>query len=425
MSNPSRNLQMNESFQVDISNYDPGINTFIVNKMMDSHSPSLVAAIIRDNNIIWAQGYGEQPELDRIYMIASITKVFTAVALLQLIEQGKSHLDDNVNDYLPFSFRNPLYPEIPITFRMLLSHTSSVGGYSDDLEFHMYSDALEKLSLYGFIPDWLPYPEWFSEYFLENGSLYESSNWLPYKPGTHWSYSNVGFTLLAYLIEVISEKKINEYVRENIFTPLGMHDTGYNISDVDESKLAIPYNYEFEVYPGTGNLVLPHYNYLSMGSGAIRTTILDLARFSLLFTHAGVSNGTRILSDESINLITSEYLGWLDFGPQWDGHGGLLRGFVSHMFTNLGRGTSVPFNVLVFTNQYNSLGENLDVTYKLCDIAYSIDADRDLFPVVSSDNSIIFAFLLVGGACTMLVISIYLTRSGKLSRPNMEELVVS
>jgi CubicO group peptidase (beta-lactamase class C family) len=211
---------MKESFHVDISNYEPSIDTYIANLMLDSHSPSLVAAIIRDNNIIWAKGYGEQPELDRIYMIASITKVFTAVALLQLYEQGLFLLDDDVSEYLPFSLRNPIYPETSITFRMLLSHTSSISGYSEALEFHMYTDALEKLGLDGYIPNWLPYPEWFSEYFLENGSLYELSNWATYKPGAHYIYSNVGFTLLAYLIEIISEKRIDEYVRENIYTPL-------------------------------------------------------------------------------------------------------------------------------------------------------------------------------------------------------------
>ena len=416
---------MKESFQVDISNYEPGIDTYIANLMMNSHSPSLVAAIIRDNNIIWAKGYGEQPELDRIYMIASITKVFTAVALLQLYEQGLLLLDDDVNEYLPFNLRNPIYPDIPITFRMILSHTSSISGYSDELEFHMYSDALEKLGLYGYIPDWLPYPDWFNEYFLENGSLYKSSNWTPYKPGAHYIYSNVGFTLLAYLIEIISEKRIDEYVRENIFIPLEMYDTGYNISDIDESKLTIPYNYEFEISPGTGNFAFPHYNYLAMGSGAIRTTILDLARFSLLFSHSGVSNGTRILSHESVNLITSEYLGWLDFGNQWDGHGGLIRGFVSHMFTNLRRGTAVPYNVIVFTNQYNSLPQNLELSFKLGEIAYEIDADTELFPKDSSNNSLVFAFLLIGGACTMLVISIYITRTHISRAPKIEELVLS
>jgi CubicO group peptidase (beta-lactamase class C family) len=193
-----------------------------------------------------------------------------------------------------------------------------------------------------------------------------------------------------------------------------MYDTGYNISDVDESKLAIPYNFAF-----------PHYNYLAMGSGAIRTTILDLARFSLLFSHGGVSNGTRILSDVSVNLITSEYLGWLDFGKQWDGHGGLIRGFVSHMLTNMGRGTVVPYNVIVFTNQYNSVEHNLELCFKLEEIAYEIDADTVLFPAVPSDNSIIFAFLLVGGACTMLVISIYIARTGILHGSKNEELVLS
>ncbi len=408
-------LRVTESNQVDITLYEPGIDSYIENMMSISNTPSLAAAIIRDSNIIWAKGYGEQPETDMVYMIGSITKVFTTVSLLQLYEQGHLDLDDDVSDILPFTMRNPIYPDTPITFRMLLSHTSSLGGYTDTLDLHTYRDGLDKIGFDYLIPEWPSYPEWFSEYFLETGSVYESSIWTTYEPETHYIYSNVGFDLLAYIIEVISGDRINEYVSDNILTPLGMDHTGYNITDInDENKLAIPYVYEFEVMPGSGNLALPHYNFLGMGGGAMRSNIFDLARFSLVFSHGGVSNGTRILSEESVNLITRDYLGWLDFGAQWDGHGGLVYGFVSHMLVNLGQGTSVPYGVIVFTNQYYSVDANLAVTYTLTEIVNDIDADTDLFPLTTSNITFNVGFLFAVLAGVLLVSSVYLTKTGRI-----------
>ncbi|MFX0065265.1 MAG: serine hydrolase domain-containing protein [Candidatus Hermodarchaeota archaeon] len=405
----------NSSSYLVTSSYDPDIDSLIVEIMRENHIPSLATALIRDNNIIWAKGYGEQPEIDTVYMIGSITKTFTTIALLQLYEQSYFDLDDDVNDYLPFTLRNPLYPNIPITFRMLLSHTSSLGGYTENLELHTYSDGLERVGLEEMIPEWPSYPDWFREYFLPNGSVYEASVWTTYEPGTRWNYSNVGFTLLAYLLEIMTDQLVNQYVEENILVPLGMDNTGYNFSDIEDiNKLATPYAFKWDDDPNTtGNTAYPHYNFLGKGSGGMRSNILDLARYSLLFSHAGVSNGTRILSEESVNLITQDYLGWLDFGPNWDGHGGDIFGFISHMIINLGRGTLVPYEVIVFTNQWYSLDANLNLTYTISDIVYEIDKNLYLFTNSSSNTTAAPGFTIIWIVCFLLISSIYFKKIRK------------
>ena len=95
--------------------------------------PSLSACIIKDDQIIWSKGYGyyNLPEqksatVDTNYLLASITKTIVGTALMQLYEQGLFSLDDDVNTFLPFDLQNPNFPDDPITFRMLLSHTSSL-----------------------------------------------------------------------------------------------------------------------------------------------------------------------------------------------------------------------------------------------------------------------------------------------------------
>ena len=95
--------------------------------------PSLSACIINEDEVIWSKGYGyydiinqKESDTDTIYVIASITKTIVGTCLMQLYDQGLFQLDDDVNNYLPFSLRNPNFPDDKITFRMLLSHTSSL-----------------------------------------------------------------------------------------------------------------------------------------------------------------------------------------------------------------------------------------------------------------------------------------------------------
>ena len=100
--------------------------------MSFTHIPSLSACIIKNDTIVWSKAFGwsdiynlKKAKSDTIYRVASITKTFTATALMQLYEQGLFDLDDNVSEYLPFDLKNPKYPECNITFRMLLAHQSS------------------------------------------------------------------------------------------------------------------------------------------------------------------------------------------------------------------------------------------------------------------------------------------------------------
>ena len=124
-------------------------------------------------------------------------------------------------------------------------------------------------------------------------------------------------------------------------------------------------------------------------------------------------NGTRILSQTSMELLLDQYLGWLDYGPEWDGHGGDIFGFKAHMWTNLGRGTSVPYQVIVFTNQWYSFSANFEVTEYLANLVYEIDQDN---PTPAMNVALAMSLAIAGFASVFFVCSVVLVRSGRLEK---------
>ena len=94
--------------------------------MTNGSIPSLGACIVINDTVAWAQGFGDQPDLDTVYMIGSITKSFTATAILQLYENNSLDIEDNIEDYLPFDVKNPNFPTTNVTIEMLLTHKSGL-----------------------------------------------------------------------------------------------------------------------------------------------------------------------------------------------------------------------------------------------------------------------------------------------------------
>ena len=191
-----------------------------IHEIMEQHYiPSSTVAVIRNNSIIWAKGYGEQQRLDLIYMIASVTKTFTATAIFMLYDQGLIGLNDDVDEHLPFSLRHPNYNETPITITMLLQHMSGLSKDSDQYWYGMMADILDQLG-WSNPSEWLPYPSWIQEYLTPSGSLYNESVWISHEPGTFRHYSNFGYDVLGYLIQCVTGQPIWDWFQENILIRL-------------------------------------------------------------------------------------------------------------------------------------------------------------------------------------------------------------
>ncbi|MFX1254220.1 MAG: serine hydrolase domain-containing protein [Promethearchaeota archaeon] len=319
--------------------------------------PSIAAAIIQNYSLVWAKGYGEQPDVDTAYMISSITKTFTSTAILQLYEQALLGLDDDVNLYLPFELRNPHYPDTPITIRMLLAHTSSLNGTQDPF---WYVWGQEYFRMKNIINETYPsYPVWLTEHILANGSLYSPYLWGDWAPGEKVVYSNPGFVILGYVVELLSNKALGQYFSDYICSPLGMERTSFTYRNFNQSTVAIPYEKEEEEI-----VSMPYFDDEPVGCGSLYSSVLDLSRYLLAHMNGGEYNGTRILKSESVALMhepedknaTPYGLGWvcLDF-PQapFDvhGHGGVGAGYKADMWVMQPKDGSPPQGVILFRNR--------------------------------------------------------------------------
>lgn len=311
-----------------------------IERWMDKNRvPGLAACIVVEDRIVWSNGYG-LANISRnipftpdhtIFQIASITKTFTATAIVQLRDEGLLALDDDVNDYLPFSVRNPKHPNAPITFRHLLTHRSSIDD--DDCIYGLYTvgDPVKSLE------------EVVTAYFTPDGALWRPSNFLRNAPGDKESYSNIGFALLGYLVEIISKQSLEDYMQEHIFKPLRMNETSFYAGKLDDERTARCYTYaksaKRQLCPGDGDgNLLPAgcspqpgfnehalYSYPTLADGMIRTSVNQLAHFMIAMMNRGRFEQTQLLKEESVREMLSgkkQGLAWSREDDYWGHDGG-------------------------------------------------------------------------------------------------------
>jgi len=272
------------------------IDIFIERIMERNHISAVSAAIVHNDELLWTQGYGladrerkTPAEPTTIYLVASISKTITATALMQLYEQGLFDLDDDINSYLNFSVRNPRYPDMPITFRMLLSHHSSMAVDPPTLFTRTFPG---DLTIEGY-----PYP-FYKELFSPGGIHYVPQMWTESRPGDDMNYANLGFGLLGYLVERFSGQSFEQYCQDHIFHPLDMYNTSFTVGSLASDRLARPYEYYQGVY-------YPYIQYTMMDypAGGLRTTVVDLSHFLMAQMQNGTYNNVQLLAPESIQIM--------------------------------------------------------------------------------------------------------------------------
>jgi CubicO group peptidase (beta-lactamase class C family) len=207
------------------------------------------------------QGYSVPNRVDTKFNLGSMNKMFTAVAIAQLAEQGKLAFSDPIAVHLP---QYP--PEVArrVTIHHLLTHTSGMGSYWNDRFFSVWAD------LYT-VDDYLP--------------LFRDDP-LSFEPGETFQYSNAGFVVLGAIIEHVSNQDYFTYVREHIYRPAGMHDTDAYEMDQPIPNLALGYTHlnrkgELEEGPRRNNLFM---NVVKGGpAGGGFSTVEDLFKFGRAF----------------------------------------------------------------------------------------------------------------------------------------------
>jgi len=293
------------------------LDSFITVTMAAYHIPGLSACILKEGELVWHNAYGyadverKIPVTDStLFLLASISKTITGAALMQLYERGLFHLDDNVNDYLPPDLHvvNLYYPNSPMTFKMILSHVSSI---NEDWE-----NVLKPLLVAGDSP--IPLFDFLKDYLVPGGAYYTNTSYGSYPPASTFNYSNAAIALLGYLVEAITDTAFDEYCQKHIFTPLSMNETSWFLANLDSSHVARPYQ-----WTSSGYKPYPHWGLPIYPAGLLRTSSLQLARFLNAFMQKGTLGDIRILDRSTVELMTTAHYPEIPL-PSWRISQGLI-----------------------------------------------------------------------------------------------------
>ena len=278
--------------------------------------PGAVIAIARHGKLVALDAYGWRDKAasvamttDTIFNIASMTKPMTTVGALMLYERGKILIDDPLAKYFPkfatmrVAVRDAGEPTAetvpanrPITIQDLMRHTSGLiyGGRGNTLVHKMYpagsSDAAREYDGAAFMEKLASLP-------------------LLYQPATVWDYG-FGLDVLGLTIENITGEKLGQYLQANLFTPLGMTDTGFSISADKASRYARP----LPADPDTGkpqarSPELTQPLKFECGGGCAASTASDYLRFAMMLMNGGRAGETRLLAPRTVAYMLSDQLG--------------------------------------------------------------------------------------------------------------------
>ena len=298
--------------------------------------PGMCVAVMKGNDVVYTGAFGvrdiesgEPIEITDIFRIASTSKTFTGAAVMQLVEQGKIKLDDDINKYLKVKIRNPRYPKDKITIRMILSHTSSIldGRNRNSLD-PVNPKMNPKDSLMQFFGDW--------------------------RPGEKYTYSNRGTNIAGTIVETVSGERFDEYVKHHLLEPLGIKNASFNIDSVPAERLVSQYFFRKNGTPYVSEdahdrapaaALLPdkyRFGYDTPGfcpAGGMKISIEELIQWAAMYKNGGVgTNGTRILTKASIDTMTTRQLSAPAYGLTMQltkknhsfGHGGRAYGVLGH-----------------------------------------------------------------------------------------------
>ncbi len=315
-------------------------------ELISKNITSVAYCVVENDKLLHsnAQGFADKAN-NRLatdstrYLVASVSKIVTSVALMQLVEQNLIGLDDDINQFLPISIRNPKYADVKITCRMLLSHYSSI------VDDHQNSF---KLDCFG-VDCPMTFDDYFRNVFVSNGDYFSPDNFSSNQPGAKRSYSNLASALVGYLVEKVSKTPFDVYCKNKIFIPLGMKKTEWRLANIPLNELAIPYSKEIT----SAN---PHYTFPDYPNGGLRTTVLDLSKFLRAIIGNGTLNGVQILSPASMTTMrtlqygdTNQCLSFF-YDTSTDrkllGHTGGEKGVTSEMFYDV----NTNVGVIIFAN---------------------------------------------------------------------------
>jgi methyl acetate hydrolase len=267
--------------------------------------PGIVAIGATDKGIVYEGAFGPSITADSVFWIASMTKAITATACMQLVEQGKLQLDQEMGKLLP-QLESPKVLEgfdsngVPklrpaktvITLRHLLTHTA---GFT----YSIWSEPMtqfEKVTGTPFIGA------------CENASFTAP---LEFDPGDRWQYG-INIDWVGKAVEAVSDQSLEVYFREHIFAPLGMSDTGFLISSAQKARVAPMFSRNQDGTLKPTAFEMPQRPEFFMGGGALFSTPRNYMAFLQMLLHEGTFAGAQVLKPETVALMQQNHIGDLN-----------------------------------------------------------------------------------------------------------------
>jgi CubicO group peptidase (beta-lactamase class C family) len=262
------------------------VDTLIATQMAKENIPGAVFLLVQNGKVLYQRGYGfanverrqpVDPE-KTIWRIGSISKVFTATAVVQLADRGRYRLSDDVNRYLTRPKVPATFPE-PVTFEHLLTHTAGLDEIRPGTRAETAAGVLP-------LGDFL------------TGKLVRLR-----VPGRTISYSTYGITLGGYLVEQVSGMDFETYLARNVWGPLGMTRSSINVPDALKSDLAQGYEYD-----GGANKLAEWEWYHTTPASSINASAADMGRFIIAHLQDGRYGNTRILSESAARDMHRQHM---------------------------------------------------------------------------------------------------------------------
>jgi CubicO group peptidase (beta-lactamase class C family)/D-alanyl-D-alanine dipeptidase len=258
------------------------LERIIASEMRDKSIPALSIALVDGHRVVWARGFGEADSVHRVpataetvYRVGSVSKLFTDIGIMQLVEQKRVDLDAPVSRYLPnFHPANPF--GTPITVRELTSHRAGlvreppVGNYFDTTSPPIAATV---------------------------SSLNSTS--LIYRPATHTKYSNAGIAVVGDVLQTVGRQPFASYLATQVLSPLGMDESAFELTPALAPRLAVGYmwTYDGRRFPAPG------FQLGESPAGSLYTTVTDLCRFMSAMFARGQGARARVLRAETLESM--------------------------------------------------------------------------------------------------------------------------
>ncbi len=295
------------------------LEAFFERLVASENPPGISVAVVRGDDVVYQQSFGfadapagARATPDTVYRWWSLTKLLTAIAVVQLHEAGRLDLDDEVREHLPFfrvSYRGEEVASVRI--EQLLNHSAGLRNLRFEVLRWTHLEGVAAQSA--------------NEHLAESFDEYAK---LRAMPGTRGYYSNFGYLVLGALVEKVSAQSYEDYVSENILGPLGMERTGFDITDAMRTHLAAGchpiVDFQTMVLPAIGNLDAyvrdvdggriwfePFYLDANAYGGAIGS-VADATRLLRAFIQQGRLEGRPVLSPETVRTMLED--GWVRAG---------------------------------------------------------------------------------------------------------------